>query len=66
MNDGLNIFAQSVTNNIRTNENKRKIFIGPGDTVGFLANYSYFKEDYRLIAIDISKQQAYDADIKPI
>ena len=34
--------------------------------MGCLLNYSYFKENYKLIAIDLSKQQALDADPKVI
>ena len=31
-----------------------------------ILNYSYFKENCKLIAIDVSKQQALDADPKVI
>ena len=33
---------------------------------GCLLDYSYFKEHYKLIAIDLSKWQAIDADLKSI
>ena len=33
-------------------------------TPGCLLDYSYFKEDYKLLAIDLSKQQTLDADPK--
>ena len=48
----------------KTYENIRKISIGEGDdyTTGCLLDYSYFKENYKLIAIDLSKQQELDAD----
>ena len=38
--------------------------MGQGDdyTTGCLLDYSYFKDHYKLIAIDLSKQQALDAD----
>ena len=51
-------FDQSVKNDIRTYDNIRKIAIGQGDdyTTGCLLDYSYFKEYYKLIAIDLSKQ----------
>ena len=44
----------------KTYENIRKIATGQGDdyTTGSLLDYSYFKENYRMIAIDLSKQQA--------
>ena len=37
---------------------------GKGDdyTTGCLFYYSYFNENYKMIAIDLSKQQALDAD----
>ena len=31
-----------------------------------MLNYSYFKENYRTIAIDLSKQEALDADPRVI
>ena len=41
-------------------ENIRKIATGQaGDyTTGCLLDYPYFKENYKMIAIDLSKQQA--------
>ena len=37
---------------------------GQGDdyTTGWLLDYNYFKNYYKMIAIDLSKQQAIDAD----
>ena len=31
-----------------------------------MLDYSYFKENYNIIAIDLSKQQAFDADPREI
>ena len=52
---------------IKTYENIRKITTGQGDdyTTGCLLDYTYFKK-YKIIAIDVSKQQVLDADPKPI
>ena len=52
----------------KTYENIRKIAIGYGDdyTTGCLLDYCYFKENYKLIAIYLSKQQALDADPRAI
>ena len=49
---------------IKTYENIRKFAIGQGDdyTTGCLLDYSYFKDHYKMTAIDLSKQQALDAD----
>ena len=52
----------------KTYENIRKIAAGKGDdyTTGCLLNYPYFKDNYKMIAIDLSKQQALDADPRKI
>ena len=53
---------------IKTYENIRKITIGQGDdyTTGCLLDYSYFKKYYKMIEVDLCKQQALDADLKAI
>ena len=52
----------------KTYENIRKIATGKGDdyTTGFLLDYPYFKDNCKMIAIDLSKQQALDADPREI
>ena len=52
----------------KTYENIRKIATGQGDdyTTGCLLDYSYFKNHYKMIAIDLSKQQALGADPRAI
>ena len=59
---------QPIKNNKVTYENIRKIATGQGDdyTTGCLLDYTYFKKYYKMIAIDLSKQQALDADPKAI
>ena len=66
--DGKSFFDQPINNMIETYENIRKITIGQGDdyTTGCLLDYTYFKKYYKMIAIDLSKQQALDADPKAI
>ena len=66
--DRQKFFDQSVKNNLRTYSNIRKIAIGQGDdyTSGCLLDYNYFNNCYKMIAIDLSKQQALDADTKAI
>ena len=51
-----------------TYENIRKIVTGWGDdyTTGCLLDYIYFKKYYKMIAVDLSKQQALDVDPKSI
>ena len=53
---------------IKQYEEIRKISTGQGDdyTTGCLLDYVYFKDDFRLIAADLSKQKALDADPKAI
>ena len=66
--DGKNVFDQPINSMIKTYENIRKIATGQGDnyTTGCLLDYSYFKDHYKMIAIDLSKQQALDADPRAI
>ena len=53
---------------IKTYKNIGKVVAGQGDdyTTGCLLDYSYFKNYYKVIAIDLSKQQALDADPRAI
>ena len=66
--DGKNVFDQPINSNIKTYENIRKIATGQGDdyTTGCLLDYSYFKDHYKMIATDLSKQQALDSDPRAI
>ena len=66
--NGENLFDQPVKNNKVTYENIRKIAIGQGDdyTTGCLLDCSYFADTYKIIAVDLSKQQALDADPRAI
>ena len=66
--DGWNFFDQSVKNNLRTYDNIWKIATGQGDdyTTGCLLDYPYFKNYYKMVAIDLRKQEALDADPKAI
>ena len=68
MTGGKNFFDQPINSDLKTYENIRRIATGQGDdyTTGCLLDYSYFKENYKMIAIDLSKQQALDADPRAI
>ena len=65
---GKNFFDQPVKNDKITYENVRKIATGQGDdyATGCLLDYIYFKNYYKMIGVDLSKQQALDADPKAI
>ena len=66
--NGKNVFDQPVKNDIRTYDKIQKIVTGQGDdyTTGCLLEYVYLKNYYKMIAIDLSKQQALDADPQAI
>ena len=66
--DGKNFFDQPIKSCIKTYENIPKITTGQGDeyTTGCLLDSNYLKKNYKMIAIDLSKQQALDADPKAI
>ena len=66
--NGENVFDQPIRNNKVTYDNIRKIVTGQGDdyTTGCLLDYPYFTDTYKMIAVDLSKQQALDADPRAI
>ena len=66
--DGKNFFDQPVKNNNVTYENNRKIATRQGDdhTTGCLLDYSHFRDRHNMIAVDLRKQQALDADPRAI
>ena len=66
--DCINIFDQSINSVNKTYENIRRTATGQGHdfTTGCLLDYSYFKENSKMIAIDLSKQQALHADPRAI
>ena len=68
MTDGWNFFDKPVKNNLITYDNIRNITTGQGDddTTGCLLDYDSFNNYYKMIAIDLSQQQAFDADPKAI
>ena len=66
--DGRNFFDQQIQSDLDANDNIRNIETGRGNdyTTGCLFDYPYFKKYYKLIAIDLSKQQKLDSDPKAI
>ena len=64
--DGKNVFDQPINSKLKTYGNIRKIASGKRDdfTAVYLLDYSYFKENYKMSAIDLSKQQVIDADTR--
>ena len=55
---------KTLKNNKVTYQNIRKISTGQGDDyrTGCLLDYPHFKDSYKIIAVDLNKQQALDAD----
>ena len=61
-------FDQPVKSDKVIYENIGKITISQGDDyiTGCLLDYTYFKKYYKMIAVDLRKQQVLDADPKAI
>ena len=66
--DGRNFFDQPIKNDLQKYDNIRKIATDQCDncTTECLLDCPYFKKYYKLIAIDLNKQQKLDADPKAI
>ena len=63
-----NVFNQPINSMTKIYENIRKTATGQGGdyTTGCLLDYPCFKNHYKMIAIELSKQQALDGDPRPI
>ena len=66
--NGENFFDQPIKNNKVTYENISKSATGQGDeyTTACLLDYSYFADTYKMVAVDLSKEQALDVDPRAI
>ena len=66
--DGRNFYDQPINDFIKQFDEVRKVSTGQSDdyTTGCLLDFVYFKKIYRLIAADLSKQKALDANSKAI
>ena len=66
--DGQNFFDQLARSNSMTNDSIQKTATDQGDdyTTGCLLAYNYFKKYLVLNTINVSKQQALDADPKTV
>ena len=65
---GRNFYDQPINDLIKQYDEIRKLLTGYGDdyTTGCLLDYAYSKDNYKLIAADLSKQKALDADPRAI
>ena len=61
--DGRNFYHQAINDTIKQYDEVRKVSTGQGDdyTTGCLLDFAYFEKDYKLIAVDLSKQKAPEA-----
>ena len=61
--DWRNFYGQAINNLIKQYDEITKVSKGQGDdyTTRCLLDYAYFKDNYRLIPVDLSKQKALDA-----
>ena len=66
--DGKNFFDQPINNDIKTYEIIRKIATGQEDdySAGCLLDHPYFKENYKMMALNLSKQQILDVNPRAI
>ena len=66
--DGRNFYDQPNNDSIKQYDEIRKVSAGKSDdfTTGCLLNYTYFKDNCRLIAVDLSKKKALCADPRAI
>ena len=65
---GRNFYDQPINDLIKQYDEVRKVSTGQVDdyTKGCLLDYAYFKDSYRLIALDLSKQKVLDVDPRAV
>ena len=63
-----NFSDQAIDSDIKRYEEIRKLTTEEGGnyTTGWLLDYNYIKNHYRLIAIDLRRQKELDADAKAV
>ena len=66
--NGENFFDQPIKDDKVTYGNIRKTATGKGDdyTTGYFLDYPYFRDGYKMIAVDLSRQKASDPDPRAI
>ena len=64
--NGTNFYDQPINDLINQYDEVRKVSTGQGDdyTNGYLLDYAYFKDNYRLTAVNICNQRTLDANTK--
>ena len=66
--DGRTFYDNPIESDIEKYRELKKVMIEKGEdyTTGYLLDYDYFKKNYRLVAVDFSKQKELDADPRAI
>ena len=66
--NGKNFYDKPINSDIKRYEEIKKLTTGQGEdyTTGCLLDYDYVKNNYRLIAVDLSRQKKLDADPEAI
>ena len=66
--DGKIFYDNPIESNVEKYRELKKVMIGKGEdyTTGSLLDYNYFKEYYKLVAVDLSKQKELEADPREI
>ena len=66
--NGKNFYDESIDSDIKRCQEIRKLITGHSEdyTNGCLLDYDYIKNDCRLIAVDLSRQKALNADLNVI
>ena len=66
--DGRNFYDNPIKNDSEKYRELKKVMIGKGqDSItGSLLDYNYFKNHYKLVVVDLSKQKELEADPRAI
>ena len=66
--DGRNFYDNPIESDIEKYRELKKVMIGKGEdyTTGPLLDFNYFDKQYKLVAVDLSKQEELDADLRAI
>ena len=66
--DERNFYDNPIESDIEKYRQLKKVMIGKGEdyTTGSLLDYDYFLKHYKLVAVDLSKQNELDADPRAI
>ena len=66
--DARNFYDNPIESDIEKHTELKKVMIGKVEdyTTGSLLDYDYFKRNYKLVAVDLSKQKELDADPRAI